>query len=187
VGVGPAESFGPFETFLTLAMRIDPVVALSAADVVSGGEATTYRSKGATCYRVAVQTRSPSSRPYVLAAVRSWAKGRSRSTVDSAAKVVQFTACDPGAGVSVPDTKPLDSAVTLLALRAQVTVGAASAHAPGDLARCVGRVFAANPGVVKLVLAIGDGEPTAQQSLRLQQISAATGAACRSDHNTGLH
>jgi hypothetical protein len=186
VQVGPTEAFGPFETLLTLAMRVDPVVALSAADVVSGGEAVTYRSRGATCYRVALRPRFPHSRSFVVAAFRSWAKGRSRSTVDSVPDVVQFTACDPGTGAPVPDSKPLDSAVTLLALRSNVTVGAATAHAPGDLARCVGRVFAAKPGMEKLVIAIGDGQPTAQQAMQLREVSAATGVACRADSNSGL-
>ncbi|MDQ1383037.1 MAG: hypothetical protein QOG65_416 [Actinomycetota bacterium] len=186
VRVGPTEAFGPFETLLTLAMRVDPVVALSAADAVNGGEAVTYRSGGATCYRVAVQPRLGRSRPFLLAAFRAWAKGRSRSTVDLVPDGVQFTACDPGAGAPVPDSKPLSAAVTLLALRSNVTVAAASAHAAGDLARCVGRLFVAKPGVEKLVIAIGDGQPTVRQATQLRQMSTATGVACRADSSAGL-
>ncbi|MDQ1477356.1 MAG: hypothetical protein QOE62_2585 [Actinomycetota bacterium] len=186
VRVGRTEAFGPFETLLTLAPRVDPVVALSAADAVSGGEAVTYRSGGETCYRVSVQPRFPHSRPFLLAAFRSWAKGRSGSTVDSVPNVVQFTACDPGTGAPVPDSKPLNATVALLALRSNLTVGAALAHVSGDRARCVGRVFVAKPGVEKLVIAIGDGQPTVQQAAQLRRISAATGVACRADAGAGL-
>jgi hypothetical protein len=184
--VGKAEAFGSFETFLTLAMRVNPVTAISAADIVAGGEAVTYRLGENTCYRVRVEPRAGSSLSFLVGAFRSWAKARARTTVSSTGTQVEFTACDPGPGAPVPDPKPLNSAVTLLALRSGLTLGAASANVPAAFARCVGRVFVTRPGAESLVLAVGNRTPTAQQAAQLRQIGSVTGAACRADDTAGL-
>ncbi|HEY5173833.1 MAG TPA: hypothetical protein VIK54_19060 [Acidimicrobiia bacterium] len=186
VTVGTADTFGPFEMFLTLAMRIDPVRALAAADVVAGGRAVLFRSHGATCYRVAVAPTFEHSRSFLLAAVGDWARGRPRTTLDAAGDLVGFTACDPGGGAPAPSAQPLKTAVEVLSFRTGVTVAAAKSFDSGDLARCAARVFMGSPGAEKLVLAVGDRAPTAAQSAQLRELGVASGEACQADPNAHL-
>ncbi len=184
--VGDPETFGPFETFLTLATRIDPLRALEAADTVAGGDAVTYRTANTTCYRVAVSPTFEHSRPYLQNAVTDWARGRTRTTLDAAGDLVGFTVCDPGRGAPDPSSARFHAAVDLLSVRTGLTVGAAKDHISGDLARCVARVFVRQPGATTLLLAIGDGTPTVQQSAELRPMATASGEACRADANAGL-
>jgi hypothetical protein len=186
VASGPAETFGPFETFVTLAMRLDPGRALAAADVVAGGRAVTFRSRGATCYRVVVQPAFQHSRPFLLRAFQDWARGRPSTAVDAVGDRVGFTTCDPGRSAPEPSSQRFHNAVALLSVRAGLTVAAAKGHVEGALARCLARVFIETPGVEALVLAVGNGTPSSAQGARLRAVAAASGAACRADPDSGL-
>jgi hypothetical protein len=184
--VGAPEAFGAFETFLTLATRIDPVRALAAADVVAGGTATTFRSDGEICYRVVVTPSSDERRAVLSRAVAAWAQGRDRTAVDDAGDDVGFTACDPGTAAPEPSPAPLRNAVALLELRTGLTVAAARGHRSGDAARCFARVFVQTPGAAQLLLQIGDAAPDPAQRVRLSDIAARSRAACSSDPEAGL-
>ncbi len=183
--VGRPEPFGAFEMFITLAMRLDPARALLAADVVGGGRALAFRSGGVTCYRVVVDPTAEHSRSFLEAAVRDWAQGRSRTSVDAAGDLVGFTACDPGTSARGPSEPRFKSAVELLSIRMDLTAEVAS-NMSGDVARCVARVFIAAPGAEKLVLDIGNKEPTTAQAAVLHGIGAASAGACRADPDSGL-
>jgi hypothetical protein len=186
VAQGDAESFGPFETYLTLSMRLDPGVALKAADVVSGGRAVTFRSGNTSCYRVVVSPLSAETRPVLLSAVRTWAQGRAKTSVDAVGNLVGFTACDPGKTAPVPPSQRFHNAVDLLGLRSSLTVEVAKGDVPGDVARCIARVFIETPGAKALVLAIGNGTPTAAQNAALQPIAVSSAQLCRADSDSGL-
>jgi hypothetical protein len=186
VADGRPETFGPFETYLTLALRLDPGRALEAADAVGGGSAVTYKSGGATCYRVAVAPTFEHSRPFLLDAVEAWARDRAHTTVDADGDRVGFTACDPGRSTPDPSSARFRAAIELLDVRTGLTVGAAQDQSSGDLARCVARVFVESPGAEALVLAIGNGTPTAAQRAQLAPIEEASGEACRADSTSGF-
>jgi hypothetical protein len=186
VARGTPEPFGPFETFLTLATRLDPARALQAADLVSGGRAVTFRTGNTTCYRVAVSPTAASHRPALLRAVRDWARGRSKTSVDAAGDLVGFTACDPGKRAPVPSSPRLHTAVQLLGIRTGITVEIIKGDVSGPIARCVARVFIEAPGAEALVLAIGNRTPTAEQSGVLQRMVVSSAQLCRSDPDSGL-
>jgi hypothetical protein len=188
VSVAPAEAFGPFETFVTLAMRLEPARALLAADVVAGGRAVTFQSRGSTCYRVVVAPTSEHSRAFLLRAVQDWARGRPSTSVDAVGDRVGFTACDPGRRAARdPSSQRFHAAVELLSLRTGVTVGAVKGdHVTGALARCLARVFVGKSGAAELLLAIGNGTPTTAQGTQLRMFVGASGAACRDDVEAGL-
>jgi hypothetical protein len=183
---GSSESFGPFETYLTLSMRLDPARAIHAADLVSGGRAVTFRSGATTCYRVAVSPTSAGGREALLSAVRDWARGRSKTSVDAAGDLVGFTACDPGKTAPVPPAQRLHAAVELLGIRTGITVEIAKGKVAGEIARCVARVFMETPSAEKLVLAIGNGTPTPEQNAVLQPLVVSSAQLCRDDPNSGL-
>jgi hypothetical protein len=186
VAAGRAESFGPFEMFLTLATRLDAGRALAAADVVAGGRAVTFRSGGSTCYRIVVQPAFGHSRPFLLGAVRDWARARPSTAVDAVGDLVGFTACDPGRSAPEPSSQRFHAAATLLSIRAGLTVAAAKGHVAGELARCVARVFIETPGAQTLVLAVGNGTPSPEQGAQLRAMVAASREACRADTDSGL-
>jgi hypothetical protein len=186
VAQGSAEAFGPSETYLTLSVRLEPARALEAADLVSGGRAVTFRTAGTTCYRVAMSPTAARHRPALLRAVRDWARGRSKTTVDAVGDLVGFTACDPGPSAPVPSAARMHNAVQLLAIRTSITVEIAKGGVAGDVARCMARVFIETPGAAKLVLAIGNGAPTADQNAALQRIVLSSVQMCRADPDAGL-
>ncbi len=183
---GDPESFGPFEMFLTLALRIDPVRALAVSDLVAGGRAITFESNGITCYRVAVAPNDSAGRAPLLRAVQDWAAGRVRTSVDPAGDLVGFTACDPGTNAPQPSSKRFHDAIQVLSFRSEFTVSAASGHQTGEFARCAARVFVDAPGAEALILATSDSEPTPAQLAQVRELAAQSGAACRNDPNTAL-
>ena len=164
VAVGPPDSFGPFETYLMLAMKLDPVRALDAADTVAGGSGVAFRTGTKTCYEVALAPRFEHSRAFLLHAVQDWARSQPDATVDATGDEVGFTACDAGVKAPAPPTAPLDRAVDILSLRSGLAVGVARKHESGEFARCEARVFVQSPGAPQLVLNLGDGTPTDPRS-----------------------
>ena len=94
------------------------------------------------------------SRPFLLGAVRDWARARATTAVDAVGDRVGFTACDPGRSAPEPSSQRFRAAVTLLSIRAGLTVAAAKGHVAGELARCVARVFIGAPGAQTLVLVL---------------------------------
>lgn len=183
---GTGESFGPFETFVTLSTRLAPGRALQAADLVSGGRAVTFRTGKTTCYRVELSPTAASHRPALSSAIRDWAHGRSKTKVDAVGDDVGFTVCDPGKTAPAPSSQRLHTAVMLLGVRTGITVEIAKGDVAGPIARCVARVFIETPGAEELILAIGNGTPTDGQNAVLQPMIVASVQLCRSDPDSGL-
>jgi hypothetical protein len=186
VARGTPESFGPFETFLTLSTRLAPGRALQAADLVSGGRAAAFRTGNTTCYRVVLSPTAAIHRPALLSAVRDWVRGRPKTAVDAVGDLVGFTACDPGKTAPVPSSQRLHTAVELLGIRTSITVQIAKGDVAGPIARCVARVFIETPGAEGLVLAIGNRTPTDAQNAVLQPMGLASVQLCRGDPDSGL-
>jgi hypothetical protein len=186
VAQGSGESFGAFETFVTLATRLAPGRALRAADLVSGGRAVTFRTGQTTCYRVELSPTAAGHRAALSSAVRDWAHGRSKTSVDAVGDNVGFTVCDPGKTAPAPPTQRLRAAVDLLGIRTGVTVEIAKGDIAGPVARCVARVFVETPGAEELVVSIGNGTPTDAQSAVIQRMVVSSAQLCRSDPDSGL-
>jgi len=180
------ESFGPFEMFLTLATRIDPVRALAVSDFVGGGRAITFQSNGITCYRVAVAPNDSASREPLLDAVKAWAAGRVRTSIDAAGDLVQFTVCDPGPTAPQPSSKRFDDAVEILSVRNDFAVTVAQSHTTGEFARCAARVFVEAPGAGALILATSNRKATTAEVAQIRTWAAASGSACRDDPDSAL-
>jgi hypothetical protein len=184
--VGHPDPFGPYETYLALSTRLDPARALEASDVVDGGSAITFVSKGTTCYRVALDVTGAQSRSFLQRAVEDWASGRTHTSIDPSDDVVGFTVCDPGKSAPDPSSPRFHAAIALLELRSQLTVSVAKGHDDADLARCDARVFFEQPGAEQLMLSIGDNEPSAAQLARLRRMESVAAQACRDDSDAGL-
>ena len=158
--------------FITLAMRLDPARALLAADVVGGGRAVSFRSGGVTCYRVVVDPTSEHSRSFLSAAVRDWAHGRSRTSVDAAGDLVGFTVCDPGTHARGPSESRFKSAVELLNIRMDLTVEVGERLVGRRRALCRARVHR-RTGRGEAGARHREQEPTTAQGAILHDIGAA--------------
>src|SRR4029077_2306572 len=128
------------------ALRLDPVRALAAADLVGGGRAVTFRSRGTVCYRVGVDPAQEHSRSYLLAAVSDWARGRAHTSVDGVGDLVGFTACDPGAGAAAPPKQQFQDVEALVGFRAGIVVSASKGQGSVAFAQCIARVAVQLPG-----------------------------------------
>jgi hypothetical protein len=98
----PPEPIGAFETFLLLAQRLDPKVALTAARGWGGDEAVSIKEKdGTVCVRENVVGESAATTKVIGDAYKAWATAGPRDlvTVASAGGHVSVTACDPGNAV----------------------------------------------------------------------------------------
>jgi hypothetical protein len=186
VAVGRPELFGPYEMYLAMATRLSPFVALQAADAVDGGSAITFEREGVICYSVAVDATTDSGKAFLSNTVRAWTAGRPGTSVDDSGADVGFTACDPGKSAPAPPQVRLDRADQLLEVRFGLTEGLAQGGNDGDNARCVARELARQPHVVALVVAIGDGDPTAPQRAQMHPFAQEAEAACRADPDAGL-
>jgi hypothetical protein len=186
--LGEAESFGPFELYLMLGMRLDALRALEAADALLGGRAITYERDGVACYRVALSFRRASSAEFVRRALEDWARpparAAARRTVEGAG--TGFTACDPGAGTPPPSQSRFESVLRLLATRIGFTVGAVQNQVEPDLARCAARVFVTQPGIARLVDTLTDAEPSAAQQEQIESAAFASRTRCVDDLDAGL-
>jgi hypothetical protein len=186
VAVGQPDLFGPYETYLAMATRLSPTVALEAADSVDGGSAITFEREGVVCYSVALDAATDTGKAFLSNAVRAWTAGRPGTSVDDGGATVGFTACDPGKSAPAPPQIRLDRADQLLGLRFGLTEGFAEGGNDGDNARCVAREMVRQPRLVKLLLEIGDRQPTVQQRADMGPSVEIAQANCRDDPDAGL-
>jgi hypothetical protein len=186
VAVGQRDLFGPYEMYLAMASRLSPWVALEAADAVDGGSATTFERQGVICYAVAVDAATDSGKAFLSNTVRAWTAGRPGTSVDDSGAEVGFTTCDPGTGVAAPPASRLNGAEQLLGVRFALTEGFAQGGNDGDYARCVAREMVRQPRAAKLVIAIGDADPTPVQRVQVRSFAQAAAAACHADPDAGL-
>jgi hypothetical protein len=186
VAVGSPDIFGPYELYLMLADRLDPYVALEAADAVDGGSAMTFQRDGVICYSVLLDTATDSGKAFVSNAVQSWAGGRPGISTDDSGADVGFTACDPGKSVAQPPQIPLDQAFTLLEVRFAFTESVAGGGNDGDYARCVARVLVRKRSAVGVAISIQDAAPNAAQRAVLRPLISASESTCDANSDAGL-
>lgn len=180
---GPPESFGAFELYLALSMKVDPQQALAAADVVLGGRARGLKEGSRYCYRATLETRDPTAAKFVAGVARRWAPTMTRGSVSQKGTSVTINACDPGPGAPAPPKSKLVAADRLLALRAALTAGVAEDHAGAGVARCAARLIVRDPGVLPL---LAKNALTDAEKATVRTYARAAGAECRDSPDAGL-
>ena len=137
---GYASDFGALSLYLVLASRLDPMVALSAAQGWGGDQYVGFTKRGSggkECVRAAFTGDTAADTVEIAEALAQWATtlpDGAASTARSGRRVT-LTACDT-VGTTAPSEATLDAAVTLLVDRNDATRGFLSAGAPAGLARC---------------------------------------------------
>jgi hypothetical protein len=134
--IGEGDSLGAMPLFLLLSERIDPLVALSAADGWGGDAYVVYDRGGTTCMDLAVEGDSARDGEELLGALQAWASAgpTGAAHVRSDGDLALVSTCQPGAGTQ-PSRRGLD-ALTLPAVRAQVML--AAGRPAGDIDEAFG-------------------------------------------------
>jgi hypothetical protein len=93
-----ADSFGAFETYMTLSGDMDATTALAASDGWGGGSLIQYTEGGLSCTKVDLIGRSPALSHQLTAAFVNWAKvlPQHQAIVTVEGDMTKVTACDPG-------------------------------------------------------------------------------------------
>jgi hypothetical protein len=105
--------FGAFALYQILASRLDPGVALTAADAWGGDAMVTFTRKGTTCLRSTFVGKTPDGTRSIGDALSQWATqmpaGAAR--VETEQDRVTLTACDPGATATEASNRALQALV----------------------------------------------------------------------------
>ena len=170
--IGEPDRLGALPLFLMLSERIDPLMALSAADGWGGDAYVVYDRGGTSCMDLAVQGDSARDGEELLQAFEAWASAgppgaaRVRSDGDRA----HISACDPG---DRPESSGLAvDALTLPTARAQVMLAAGGAAGDVDKAFGVADCFVRAVPLDRLVQANESPEPPATVTTAIERAVA---------------
>jgi hypothetical protein len=110
---GKPDVFGAFALYQILASRLDPGVALTAADAWGGDAMVTFTRKGTTCLRSTFVGKTPDGTGSIGSALSQWAAQMpaGAAAVDATANRVTLTACDPGAAATEAPNRALQALV----------------------------------------------------------------------------
>jgi hypothetical protein len=157
---------GALDVYLMLAERIDPMVALDAADAWGNAQYVTYEDADRTCIRAVATGATPRGDQKLLAAFEEWEAASPPATdasVDTTdAGDVLLASCDPGPDADVSHERATD-VLTIPAIRSTITADAMQfAAMPIDEASELGDCFVRQLGVDELV---GESEELPQDAL----------------------
>jgi hypothetical protein len=118
--VGPRERFGAVTWYFVLAARIDPVVALEAAEGWGGDELVHFERAGTPCARLAYRGETKQDTREMASALDQWAATLPTGVAQvERGRQLTLTACDPGAGAA-PEVGAVFDAAALLGNRALI-------------------------------------------------------------------
>jgi hypothetical protein len=178
---GDADDFGALSLYFVLASRLDPQVALKAAEGWGGDRYVAFTKRDAgdkECVRIAFVGDTGADTKQIADALGQWAAALPAGAASSqrAGERAILTACDT-AGTTAPEEATLDDAVTLLVDRNDLALQLLYARAPARIARCSADQLAAEPDLVAL---FGKDEAfTASEQDKFDSSIRQAVAACR--------
>jgi hypothetical protein len=151
---GSADDFGAMSLYLVLASRLDPKIALAAAEGWGGDRYLAF-TKGAAkqeCLRVAFRGDTSADTRDIADALDQWiaALPTGGASLRRAGGRATLTACDTE-GTTAPAPASLDDAVGVLANRNDLVLGFLDQQAPIVEARCVADRLVVDPGIDALL------------------------------------
>ena len=113
--------FGELGVLIVLAERIDPLVALQAADGWGGDAYVAYRQNGKTCMRLDIQGDTATDDTELHDAFDQWAKAMpsGAASTSSDGDALQVQTCDPGTDGGLTLNNRANDVVQLPAVRSQ--------------------------------------------------------------------
>lgn len=163
---GKGDVFGALSLFQVLAARIDNGSALGAADAWDGDAMVTFTRNGQTCLRTAFAGKGAAGVAALSDAWEQWATSApaDTATVDTTARRVTVTLCDPGAAATAIPNPPFGSLV-YLAGRDGLFAGLLKSGLSTDIATCTSDALVRDPLYAPIVEAAGtDPEATPDES-----------------------
>jgi hypothetical protein len=137
-------TMGAVELYVVLAERIDPLVALDAADGWGNATFVSFEDDDRTCIRVLADGDTADDDTQLRAALTSWVDaapaGAGAAVTPMGTGRTQIESCDPGTDVAPGNDRGLD-ALTVPAVRSQMTFFAAEAGADLESAWTAGDCF----------------------------------------------
>jgi hypothetical protein len=99
---GEPDVFGAFALYQVLASRLDPGVALTAADAWNGDSMVTFTRTGTTCLRANFLGKGTDGTKAISDALTQWAAQMpgGAAQVEASPDQVTLTTCDPGSGAT---------------------------------------------------------------------------------------
>ena len=130
--------FGPTTWYLLLASRLDPLVALKAADGWGGDQYVVYRKDDKVCLNATIQGDTEADTTELAAALGSWAQKSAEGTAEVTNEdgAVQFRSCDPGKEAEGSGEEVTPDLLTLPVVRTQVYTQAIQADRTPKQAKC---------------------------------------------------
>ena len=152
---GKADDFGVLSLYLVLASRIDPQLALRAAEGWGGDRYVGFTRRGTDgqeCVRVVFAGDTSADTAEIADVLTTWTSAlpAGAATSERVGDRVELTACDAGT-TPAPSAETLDAAVTLLVDRNDLALELLHAQAPPRLARCAADHLAADPALLALL------------------------------------
>jgi hypothetical protein len=162
-------TMGAVELYVVLAERIDPLVALDAADGWGNATFVSYTTDDRTCVRVLADGDTPEDDQQLRSALTAWvdaAPAEANAAVGAVgSEQTQIDSCDPGTGGAAGNDRGLD-ALTVPAVRSQMTYFAADGGAPLDAAWQSGDCFVHHLTFDQMVQINETTEPTLPANLQ---------------------
>jgi len=154
---GTPDIFGAFALYQMLSSRLDPSVALTAADAWGGDSMVTFTRKGTTCLRATFLGKTRDGTKAITDALTQWAAlmPAGAAQVDGATTRVTLTACDPGAAATEAPNQAL-TALGLVANRDALFGVLLKQEVPIGVAECAANAFVREPAFAPLL-----ADPTA--------------------------
>jgi hypothetical protein len=136
--------FGAVAWYVILALRIDPHLAVNAADGWGGDSYVAFRRGKQSCIRVNFIGDTPADSDEMFVALEAWAKATpgGLSSVAREGQMLKFLSCDPGRDVVAPERSDADDLLMLPLARASFAADLLDDGVSVSRARCASRRIA---------------------------------------------
>lgn len=165
--------FGALSWYVVLSQRIDPHLALPAADAWGADAYVAYTSEHRSCVRARIVASTAAGVAPLRVAFDAWAQVMPPGdSVAPSANGIVLSACDPGPGANLAPISTAGDALVLPVARTEFTLGATSAGAPLAFARCAASKVAQTYGETDLLDPSGAAFSSQAGQAKLQQLVA---------------
>jgi glycine cleavage system regulatory protein len=177
---GKPNEFGAWSLYLVLASRLDPELALHAAEGWGGDRYVGFTERGSggqECLRISIVGDTSADTAELADAFSQWAAllPADAATSTRVGSRVDVSACDTGSTTAADDAT-LEAAVTLLVDRNDIALELLRAEAPPRRARCAADRLAVDPTLVAL---LDEAEFTPEQEDQFTDLVSHALTACR--------
>jgi hypothetical protein len=178
--IGPPAPIGATTLYVALANRIDPAIAMLAADAWGGSSAQAFVYEGDPCVRASFRPATSVAAGALVAGLRQWTEADpdGKSSVHEAGGQVTLDAC--GGSLTGYDLGGVSWIMVPLALRNQIVLAERVRGESRTVSKCVADAVVADPHIAEITASIMEsGEPTARQQQDVVSIVSGATTVCK--------